>query len=456
VSGADRLDPAAVERLIADVDDAERELAGKSEPFRSLRKRGRAGLSQILQARPPRSALVSYVRYRRLVPGSARDGAPAYAAFVTGAARQTPVYVDLGSADRIDSLVEDWRREAAPRDPWSVAGQEESCRRAGAALRQAIWDPVARALGESALVFVVPDGTLHHVNPAALPGPGGGYLIEDGPTLHLLSAERDLLPHEDRLGQGLLAVGRPDFDRAASAVLADGAAAAYRGPTASCADFDTLRFEPLPRSIVEVGEIGALWARGANGGMTDVVTLVDAEASEAAVKRLVSGRRVIHVATHAFFLGEACARAAPAGNPLLVAGLALAGANRRSEALPGEEDGILTAEEIASLDLTGVECVVLSACESGLGEVRGAEGLFGMRRAFQIAGARTLITSLWRVQDETARQWMQRFYEIRERGATTAEAARRASLDLLESRRRRGLDTHPSSWGAFVAVGDPR
>jgi CHAT domain-containing protein len=184
---------------------------------------------------------------------------------------------------------------------------------------------------------------------------------------------------------------------------------------------------------------------------------------------------VVHLATHGFFLGGQCRSAlegsraigkavaldpAPAvagENPLLLSGLALAGANRREEAGPDEEDGILTAEEIASLDLSGVEWAVLSACETGVGEVRAGEGVFGLRRAFQVAGARTLIMSLWSVEDEATRAWMKALYEARLRERLdTAESVRAASLKVLADRRARGESTHPFYWGAFVAVGDWR
>jgi CHAT domain-containing protein len=118
---------------------------------------------------------------------------------------------------------------------------------------------------------------------------------------------------------------------------------------------------------------------------------------------------------------------------------------------------VLTAEEIAALDLSSVEWAVLSACETGAGEVRASEGVFGLRRAFALAGARTLIFSLWEVEDAAAREWMRLLYEKRFReDLETAEAVRAASLTALGRRRQRGESAHPSSWAAFVATGDWR
>jgi CHAT domain-containing protein len=144
-------------------------------------------------------------------------------------------------------------------------------------------------------------------------------------------------------------------------------------------------------------------------------------------------------------------------NPLLLSGLALAGANRRAAAGPGEDDGILTAEEVASLNLEGVEWAVLSACDTGLGQLRAGEGVFGLRRAFQVAGARTVVMSLWPVEDRTARLWMRALYEGRLRQQLdTADAVREASLSVLHDRRARRQSTHPFYWAGFVAAGDWR
>jgi CHAT domain-containing protein len=144
-------------------------------------------------------------------------------------------------------------------------------------------------------------------------------------------------------------------------------------------------------------------------------------------------------------------------NPLLLTGLALAGANRRSAARLDEDDGILTGEEVASLNLNGVEWAVLSACDTGLGEIRAGEGVFGLRRAFQVAGARTVIMSLWSVDDQATRAWMRALYDARfRRGLSTADAVHTASVTVLRDRRAKGQSTLPFYWAAFVAAGDWR
>ena len=141
---------------------------------------------------------------------------------------------------------------------------------------------------------------------------------------------------------------------------------------------------------------------------------------------------------------------------MLLSGLVLAGANHREAAGTEEEDGILTAEEIAAMDLSGVEWTVLSACDTGVGEVKTGEGVLGLRRSFQIAGVNTLIMSLWAVQDEAALEWMGNLYAARGDGMSTARAVQNAAVRMIERRREAGRSTHPFYWGAFVAAGDWR
>jgi CHAT domain-containing protein len=243
-----------------------------------------------------------------------------------------------------------------------------------------------------------------------------------------------------------------------------------------------MQFPPLEGTRREAREIASLWTD------SPAQILESRDANERAFKKAAPGHRVLHLATHGFFLGSDCppaaalrsgsgqavrpgqagtrsigglSTAAKAGpklelgeGPLLLSGLALAGANRRAIAGPDDEDGILTAEEVTALNLEGVEWAVLSACDTGLGEVKAGEGVFGLRRAFQVAGVRTVIMSLWPIDDQAARLWMRTLYERRLKGhLSTAEAMRAASLSVLRARRARGQTTHPFYWAAFVATG---
>jgi CHAT domain-containing protein/tetratricopeptide (TPR) repeat protein len=460
-------------------DRAERSLAEKSLAFRNEQRRSHATLADVQAALPADGALVAFVRYRsyQLTAKRPEVWVPSYLALVLRGGDSDPALIPLGPAMPIEELVSRWREQVAQEAlaPGRASRRTEAAYRLAAAeLRAKVWDPVAPHLQGSTSVFLVPDGALHMVNFAALPVDETRYVVETGPVIHYLSAERDLVPAAaDRATAGLLAVGSPAFDdsgafaalkASASPASKPAAGGTFRGTRSVCGTFESMRFAPLPASAREAQEIGALWAKN-----SIVRHLSGAAATEGAVKREATGKRVLHLATHGFFLDGRCASALDATpensaqqpvlgeNPMLLSGLVLAGANQRKAARDGEDDGILTAEEISALDLNGVEWAVLSACDTGAGAVRSGEGVFGLRRAFQMAGARTIIMSLWPVEDQAARRWMTTLYEGRfTKGLTTARAVHQANVRMLAERRAKRQSTHPFYWAGFVAAGDWR
>jgi CHAT domain-containing protein len=135
--------------------------------------------------------------------------------------------------------------------------------------------------------------------------------------------------------------------------------------------------------------------------------------------------------------------------------LALAGANQASDHDWDENEGLFTAEEVVTLDLEGTDWVVLSACHTGLAQGWSRDGSLGMRRAFHLAGARTMIASQWAVEGDAAREWMRALYTARAAGATSAgQALRCANRAVLVARRHDGRSTHPFHWAAFTASGE--
>jgi CHAT domain-containing protein/tetratricopeptide (TPR) repeat protein len=474
-----------------DRDASERAMLERSAVLRTERTRRAAGFREVAAALPKGSVLVAYSLYRRLGVRPGAPEVPGYLAFVLRQGQDTPSMVNLGPAEGIDDAIRRWQDlvQSDPRKAAPGLALDADYRSAASAVRAALWDPLAPWLAGARMALIVPDGAIHQVSMATLIDPGGRFLLESGPRLHYLSAERDLIADSGSgpPGRGLLVMGGPDFDARPSVAEAVAftpdkpRATAYRGPTALCAAGGALRFDRLDEAAREAEEIGALWEEATTTGMSDApdaLVLTGRRAGEAALKALAPGRRVMHVATHGFDLDDLCpsvlqagggstdsiepqARPSPVGtldNPLLLSGLALSGANVR-RAAPGdgsEEDGMLTAEEIAALDLSGVEWVVLAACRSGSGAIVPGEGVVGLRRAFEVAGARTLILSLWPVEDNATRLWMRRLYESRLAGRSTVESVQDASLALLEEQRRSGWSTHPFYWGAFVAAGDWR
>jgi CHAT domain-containing protein/tetratricopeptide (TPR) repeat protein len=434
------------------------------------------GLEETLAGLGPREALVAFVLYRD--QDLRKEGAPRrpqsrYAAWVAEPGRE-PRLVYLGDAEKIEALVSAWhsavsQSPAADRDPETA---ERRARTRGARLRERIWDPLQLATEQLDRLYLVPDGALQLVNPYAFPLPGNGYLVERSPVVHLLTAERDLLaPAPGSSGRGALIVGNVAFDPEG----AESFGSAYRGRCMGLEEFRQVRFGSLPGTGPESEAVAEVLARAlaAPGEASAIRRLTGREATEATIKRLAPGRSLLHLATHGFFLGEGCVERTAAGTRgigglapapdseplhadlLGLAGLTCAGANARNDRGPDEEDGILTAQEIAVLDLAGVELAVLSACQTGAGVVAAGEGLLGLRRAFQVAGARRLVLSLWAVEDAATLRWMRSFYEARAAGPDgAAGAVRSAARSWLEQARAEGRSTHAFYWGGWIAIGE--
>ncbi len=439
---------------------AENALARHSSAFQVEFEQTARGGRDVIDALPPSSALVSFVRF-----SDSATKIEAYGAFVTNAGNGDSKFVALGNAEQIDGLVRNWKesvtRGGTVSGPFGT-NEEERYMQGAETLAAAVWNPVAEHLNGTRQVFVVPDGSLQVLNLATLPASPSQYLVETDLRIHYLSAERDLVPTRERSSaRNMLALGNVDFENLNEAEA--GVQIAFRGSRSACESLDQMEFDPLPATSVEVEALTKMLA----SQDFRVTNLLGPNATEPDFKREVAGASVVHLATHGFFLSETCNDELPMvtsendipentalENPLLLSGLVLAGANTRGES-NGLDDGILTAEEIAALDLSASEWVVLSACDTGLGIIRGGQGVFGLRRAFALAGARTLIMSLWAVEDQATREYMQGLYDARFlQNMTTAESVRAASLSVLERRRSAGDSTHPFFWGAFVATGD--
>ncbi len=404
-----------------------------------------------------------------------------YIAFVLPSGQQPMLQlVDLGEAAVVDSLLERFRTavtgpgiaitaetqieleasmqqdrgllqkvllslpEALMRDVTGVeeSTDEEELRRAGLNLYMHVWNPIAAVLGQIRRIFVSPDGELARLPWSVLPTPNG-YLI-DHFDISYVSSTSDFMATAITSPQSPdrpLVIADPDFN--------------FGTPDR----YDCLPFQRLWSTRLEGKEVSKL---------LHVTPLLDSASVKAEMTRHMpngSAPSIIHLATHGFFLPD-CRDQAPlwsaegwhrlAGqhftNPLLQSGLAFAGVNtwlRRLEPPSNAEDGLLTAEDVARLDLLETELVVLSACETGLGEIQNGEGVFGLGRSFVLAGAKTLVMSLWKVPDRATQELMVGFYERLIRGEGRAEALRQAQLELKKGYR------HPRNWGAFICQGDP-
>jgi CHAT domain-containing protein/tetratricopeptide (TPR) repeat protein len=391
-----------------------------------------------------------------------------YLAFVLPAGGDVQM-IHLGDAAPIDQLIAEFRagiigeagrpggRNMVKRrpDPASAA-REDSGRR----LRAALFDKVAPALGGHRRLLLALDGDLTRLPFEVLPDDDGRLLI-DTYQISYLGCGRDVLRFgAESTGQpaAALVVADPDFDLTARPGQASTQAATHRGRQSSDRGAGVLEWDRLNGTRAE-GQTVA--------GMLGVQPWLGDQVLAARVKGCRSPR-ILHLATHGFFLADQERDPNQEGwvvggglgrlsglrldNPLLRSGLVLAGANtwHRHGNLPDEaENGHLTAEDISGLDLLDTELVVLSACETGLGEVHTGEGVFGLQRAFVLAGAKSLVMSLWSVPDEPTQELMEDFYRRILSSQPRTDALHEAQRTL------RAKYPDPFCWGAFVCLGNP-
>ena len=409
------------------------------------------GLGEVLAKLPKDGALVAFVRWNR-ASMFAEDARPGYAAFV-GRGGEVPLLVDLGPAERIDDLVRAWRGALAKDDVRKERAE-------GGRLAHAVWEPIEGAFLGATRLWIVPDGSLNDVAWYALPS-GQGRVLDQDLEIRLISNGRDLLdtPSEAPAHGPVLVLGGADYDlkpRAPPGLVA------MRGGGDPCASFASRHFGPLPFSAREAQGVASLARTRPGGG--GVIELEGRQALEPLFTQDAPGATWIHAATHGFFVDQACRdagwekdediAASAATDPMLYSGIALAGANRRAQAASAGEDGLLTADECARMDLSNVRGMVITGCDTGLGDYVTGEGVYGLRRALERAGVRSLTLALWPVDDQASARWALAFYDgLWRRGLSPAAANRLAMRRVRQELRAARMGDHPRLWAGFVDSG---
>jgi CHAT domain-containing protein/tetratricopeptide (TPR) repeat protein len=403
-------------------------------------------LESVQAALPADGALVDLLVFRPFDPLRTGNkdawGEEHYAALVLRASGE-PGWFDLGPAAEIDTPVDELRRLLRNR-----TSDLDECASWATRVEDLVVAPLREALGDAERLLVAPDGKL-----ALMPF---GFLRAGGRRLAVsyLTSGRELVSpaNPPARTRGVVVVAAPDYD-----------AGAAGGPTLPPPPSDPFAdrgaFRALAGTKGEADDLAALLAD---------VTVIEGPAATVEALRRVRHPAVLHIATHGFLspvdepvVFESFDLLPTAGlfiqrsegvrlaNPMYFAGLALAGVNKRA---PGTSTGIVTAQELAGMDLEGTELVVLSACETGLGTVTGGEEFTGLRRALSIAGAVTQVTSLWKVDDLATRALMGHFYRGLVEGLGRAEALRIAQQQIEHDPEHPDW-RHPFYWSAFVLSG---
>ena len=443
-----------VKMLEADRDSLEDKISAESAGF--YRQSKPVTLKEIQAAVPKDAALVEFAVYRPISPKTfefaaekqsdpTAVGKPRYVAYVISQA--SVKRADIGDAGEIDKMVDTFRE--ALRDP-----KRSDVRQLARRLDEKLMRPVRSLTGGASRLLLSPDGELNLMPFEALVDEKDRYLVENY-SISYLSSERDLLrmkiKRESR-GEPLI-VANPTFGEPDNSLIAkvDLSAKRDRRPsvTTTRSITDTY-FAPLGATAQE--------ARSIQAQFPGAKLLSGEQATETALKQ-ANAPSILHLATHGFFLTEGemsigsgsqnrgANGTAKIENPLLRSGLAFAGANEHRESA---DDGILTALEASGLNLWGTKLVVLSACDTGLGEVHTGEGVYGLRRSFQLAGAESLVMSLWPVSDYVTRELMTGYYQNLKQGIGRSESLRRIQLEML----RKPATRHPFYWASFIESGD--
>ncbi|MBO0722299.1 MAG: CHAT domain-containing protein, partial [Blastocatellia bacterium] len=460
ISGPQKISPEDHQKQITELEERkeklEAEISRNSTEFQAQTQP--ITVAAVQSAVPTEAALLEFASYRPFDPRARGNdhayGNPRYAAYIIRHRGDVEGF-ELGETAEIDALISRFRE--ALRDPLKKDVKDWA-----RAVDEKIMQPIRAHLGDCTQLLISPDGALNLVPFAALADERGHYLVERYSFTYLTSG-RDLL----RLGVARVkrgapeviadpAFGEPELDYLARSEKRRRGPLRKRQSVTTGTDLSSVYFAPLRGTALEAHMIKGLFP--------DAVVLTGEQATEAALKQ-AAAPWILHIATHGFFLenqpGKVVDKRLSEGtnvrglradmkteNPLLRSGLALAGANLQKG--KGGDDGILTALEASGLNLWGTRLVILSACDTGLGEVRNGDGVYGLRRALVLAGSETQVMSLWPVSDYATRDLMKSYYDGLMHGLGCGSALRQMQLKMM----RRPTREHPFYWASFIQSGE--
>jgi tetratricopeptide (TPR) repeat protein len=393
-----------------------------------------------------------------------------YLAFVLNKEKFGPAsIINLGDSKLIDSAILEFRKSIqAKRD-------EAVVKKFGNKLYRLLIEPLLPQINNPDHIFISPDSDISFLPFDALVDDGGEYLISKFKFSYLNNG-KDIIRFDGRNSnhnQKVILVGNPSFDNFAYTIPPDSTVQNQEIPKTRSADYKKLSFGSLPGTKHEIDAIGEIIKN------VEPVIYANENANELNIKS-ISSPWILHIATHGFFLGNKSPDKSVSSNrgfsivpltqadllpnitidiknPLLSSGLALAGVNKFLQGGIGGngDDGLLVAMEVLGMNLTNTDLVVLSACDTGVGEIKRGHGVFGLRRAFQQAGAKSLVTSLWQIPDRETKDLMVEFYKRLYDGKSKLNALHEASLSVMKSAKDKHKSTHPFYWGGFILIGDP-
>ncbi|MBX7222092.1 MAG: CHAT domain-containing protein [Blastocatellia bacterium] len=429
---------AEVRRLEEQKEKLETEISRRSQQFKV--QTAPISLAAVQKAIPAGGVLVEFASYVPWNPQTRQTADPRYAVYVL-APNGDLKWADLGPASVIEQAVTAFRTVVT--NPGNKVARQ--VKPAAQALDRLVMKPVRALVGTTRHVLLSPDGVLNLIPFAALMDEKGKYLVERY-NLTYLTSGRDLLRLQAKIPSQSppLVIADPDY--------ASGTGPRLLGQS----------YQPLARLTATHQE-----GEQIKNILPDARLEMERTATETTLKQ-VRRPRFLHIATHGYFLADAPANPVIGAvstrilerddeqpvdvekirqsNGLLRSWLFFAGANHGGDQ---ENDGTLTALEAAQLDLWGTRLVVLSACETGVGEAKTGEGVYGLRRALVLAGSEAQMMSLWSVSDEGTRELMVDYYRRLKAGTGRSEALRQVQMEFLKNPKRQ----HPYYWASFIQSG---
>ncbi|MFN8280228.1 MAG: CHAT domain-containing tetratricopeptide repeat protein [Saprospiraceae bacterium] len=379
-------------------------------------------------------------------PEAERGDSIFYGSLVLRNGMEQPTYVDLCSESDLAAVIQ----THGGRTSDYVAALYDFSNRGAAAvdvsrksLAEMVWKPLGQNLSGVKKVYLVTDGLIHRIAFSAIPLTMESF-VSDSFELVYMSSSKQVLPDDQKImtytGKRTLIVGGVNYDSGSGELVAS-----------RSGNQTTKQWSYLPWAAKESQDVTDIF----KSGDYNVSYLKGMDASEKNVLDSLDSRegfRVLHFATHGYFKGNAPAEQAGSsyyGKGLVNSALVLSGANNASntERKSDTEDGLLTAYAISKLDLSKTELVVLSACETALGDIQEIEGVFGMQRAFKLAGASQLILSLWQIPDRETKDFMLSFYK----NWLSNENSVREAFNKTQAEFRQRF-VNPYQWAGFILL----
>jgi len=425
------------------IEDLERELADKAGKFYTNKKIHPIDVVSKLEKN---DVLIDFTIFNKLIQNTeyARTGeATLIAVIVNSKSPDNYIFVDLGPLNDIENIIKDLREEISDFESYS----EEDIKETAHTAYERIWAPLSTHLEDARRIYIVPDGILHLLPFKALVDEEGKYLVETSNLINLTSIHDLFLPKTKTSNQDSVIISAPLYDPSQKESYAVNEAEIKRTSGKRSAD---LYFTPLPGTLEEGKRIETIFRENNQN-----VTLYKFEESTEKSLFKLNSPKILHIATHGFFLETDEKTAPKAGeqqnDPLLRSGLALTNANLgiKGEKQDDGSDGVLTSLEALGLQLNGTDLVVLSACETGVGEIRQGEGVNGLRGSFIQAGANSVLSTLWEISDSGTMEFMTRFYPPIIEGKNPQTSLQKTQREFINS----DEWSHPFYWAPFVMVG---